>query len=102
MREIKITEKGQEYVIKVNKITYGVYSNIMQEVSQMKVIGNVTDGSFNIFKFRKLIVKSAVVLPEGLVLDNLSLENGQLLEHEALVENGLETAEGDEFFRGGK
>ena len=92
-------EGGRTYTIKINKITYGVYNNIMQKVSEMKVVGSVSNGSFNVFQFRKLVVQASVTLPEGLVLENLSLENGQLLEHEALVENGLETADSEDFFR---
>ncbi len=93
MREVKIVENDKEYIVKINKITYGTYNSIMQTVSNMQVVGNVSKGSFDIFKFRRMVMEASVVLPEGLRFDTLSVQSGQLLEHEALVENGLEAAE---------
>ena len=100
MKEVAIDSYGKSYIVKIRKITYGEYNKILEELSSsFKMTGSVVSGNINPASFRRMIVEKAVIMPEGVKIEDIDIISGQKIEHEALVENGIEEA-GEGFFRG--
>lgn len=93
-KEITIVQDGVSYKIIIHKIKYSKYKEIRAAaLGDVKVTGTVTTTSIKPFKLREMVMLAACEFPEGLKADDLYVENSEILEHEAMVENGLEEAE---------
>ncbi len=95
-KALAIEENGTKYTVVIKKVTYAQYNDILDEITDVSVSGQgSTGGKIKLWKMRRLFLKAAIesINPTGLSIDNISIENGQKLETEAMRYNGLEPDE---------
>jgi hypothetical protein len=88
MIEKDVDVDGKNVHVKVRKLTYGEMNNIFQRCTEVKVVGQATNISMNMFKLQHEITVASVSLSEGKV-DDLPVTVGRELEDMALKENGM-------------
>jgi len=88
MREVEITlANGEKKVVKIRRITYGEYNEIMKKSVKIEYLGGTPKTSVDMVEFKKLLVNAALV--DKINIDELPLDSGLAIEKAALDENGM-------------
>jgi len=80
-------DSGNDIKVKIRRITYGEYNEILKSCMKLELIGGMNKGTIDLIKFRHDIVRASA--DKSVDVDKLPVEEALKLENEVMEFNGL-------------